>query len=61
MKAYQCDRCKGFFTVPTVPQKIIVKTLSKSLNKFEADVDICPDCQKTLDAWWNGEKKSLEA
>lgn len=53
MKAYKCDRCGAYFTKWVAPEKIIVKMISSPMTKSEDYVDICPDCQKTLDNWWS--------
>lgn len=46
-RAYQCDRCGGFFT------KRFVGCLYDIVTKnCECHKDLCPECNKQLDEWY---------
>lgn len=55
MRAFRCDRCKNYYSEPEMPKMVVVRTLTRSLNKEEIATEICPDCQRALDNWWSNE------
>ena len=50
-KAYECDRCKKLFTEKGPKTKRIY--VSYSINCGGCVYDLCPECQKQLDDWWD--------
>ena len=58
MKAYQCDRCGGLYTgreCPSVSTKV-----SLFLGYSDIRLDLCPNCQRQLNDWWNTGKETEE-
>ncbi len=66
MKAYKCDRCKKFYTredadaydegITSEPELRMVRT-SHNTNAYYDKVDLCPECEKEMNNWFNLEKR----
>ena len=50
-KAYKCDRCKKLFEEKVSRENRIF--ISYSMNCGGCTYDLCPECQKQLDDWWD--------
>ena len=54
MNAKKCDICGAFYGINT-GKTTEGYVLSKKMDKNkETPLDLCPDCQKMLDAWISG-------
>lgn len=57
-KAKTCDRCKNFFTLDELNEekelfRIKKVNMTKTENRYEKGLDLCPKCQRSLKEWWN--------
>ena len=57
MDAKKCDICGTFYLNGTpnykpVPKHVLSMTIDK---RIDMAMDLCPDCQKSLEAWINGD------
>ena len=57
MNAKKCDICGAFYLDGTPNYKPVSKhVLSINVDKrIDMAMDLCPDCQKSLEAWINGD------
>ena len=53
MIAKQCDRCESFFKEETpVEDELRLYTVSNTKSKYSKRVDLCPECEKSLEEWF---------
>lgn len=58
MKAYQCDRCGGLYTGREFP---MIRTKVSLCDGYSTNkVDLCNNCQRQLNDWWDTGKETEE-
>lgn len=53
-RAFQCDRCGGYFSPVSKVPDFIIEDISN--NGSPKRVDICPLCYQQFETWWKAGK-----
>lgn len=59
MRAYQCDRCGALYSHSNKLESEIFITGSCTITGQVKD--LCDECQKELEVWWNAGRKAEES
>lgn len=54
MKAKICDRCKNFYELK-FENKMRIQILKDTKSRYVKSIDLCPECQKEIMNWLDGE------
>ena len=63
MRAYRCDRCKKYYETDARcnGKHYIITNISFDISAKVSAKDLCPECTKELEEWWNAGKPEKEA
>lgn len=61
MNAKRCDKCKRFYNKPPEgANKLKLVKISETASRYTKSVDLCPDCERSLEKWFNDIEKAEE-